>query len=45
MKNKIVSLLFLFLAIALIIVGINRNEVKTVYKKSSNICMECIGIG
>lgn len=40
-----VTLILLLLAVASCIFGVSRGEVKTVNKKATNICMECIGIG
>ena len=40
-----VTLILLLLAIASCIFGFSRGEGKTVSKKATNICMECIGIG
>ena len=48
MKRKMllaVKALLLALAIASFIFGISRGELKTVYRKASTICLECIGIG
>ncbi len=35
----------LALALVGIIVGINRQEVRTVFSKAIRICLECIGLG
>lgn len=43
-KNSIAAVL-LAAAILLMVCGVMREEVKTVFTKSVNICMECIGIG
>lgn len=43
-KNSITAIL-LIVAILLMVCGTMRGEVKTMFKKSVNICMECIGIG
>lgn len=43
-KNK-PALFLLLLSLALIGIGIYRDETATVLIKSINICLECIGIG
>ena len=48
MKRKVpmaVTLLLLALAIASCVFGVCRGELKTVYRKASTVCLECIGIG
>lgn len=40
-----VRVLVLMLAIASMGIGIARKEPHTVWKKATNICLECIGIG
>ena len=35
----------LIMSISFIIIGIYRDEVRIVFKKAINICLECIGIG
>lgn len=48
MRRKVhtaVTALLLALAIASFVFGINRGELKTVHRKASTVCLECIGIG
>ena len=40
-----VRVLVLMLAIASMGIGIARKEPHTVWKKATNICLECIGVG
>lgn len=40
-----VTVLLLAISIAMCGYGIYRDEVKTVFKKATAICMECIGLG
>ncbi len=40
-----ITIILLAAAAASCIFGASRGEMKTVYQKSSSICMECIGIG
>lgn len=35
----------LLLSIAFIITGLCQGEVRTIFNKAINICLECIGIG
>ena len=39
------SFIFLFLGIGLLVMGVFRTEQETVLMKAVNICLECIGIG
>ena len=43
-KTKL-GYLLIVLSIFLIMIGLYREEILTVYYKASAICMECIGIG
>lgn len=45
MIRYIICGILICVAIVLIVEGIARDEVATVFNKSTNICMECIGIG
>ncbi|WP_420376951.1 CD1871A family CXXC motif-containing protein [Romboutsia lituseburensis] len=45
MKDRFIKYIILFLSIGFIVFGVNRNEVKVVFNKAINICLECIGIG
>lgn len=49
MRNKIevrfVRYSILFLAAAVLTIGILNHEYKAVFDKAVNICLECIGIG
>ncbi len=44
-RKKLGTLLLLVLAAASLVFGIWRGELKTVYRKASSVCLECIGIG
>ncbi len=43
-RNK-AALLLIATAITFIAIGVWREEIETVFRKASNICMECIGLG
>ena len=48
MKRKAklaLAALLLALAVASCLFGISRGELKTVHRKASTVCLECIGIG
>ncbi|MEF9971454.1 MAG: CD1871A family CXXC motif-containing protein [Oscillospiraceae bacterium] len=45
MKNKIIPLLLLALALLMIGFGVFRGEGETVLAKAINLCLECVGIG
>jgi len=44
-KKTVICLIILICSLILINVGIMSEEVQTVENKSTNICLECIGIG
>ena len=43
--RKILSITLLCVFAAMFIVGMTTPEVGIVFKKATNICLECIGIG
>ncbi len=43
--RKLITAALLIIALGACIFGALRGEVRTVNKKSTNICLECIGIG
>jgi hypothetical protein len=45
MRDKFIKYSLLLLSIGFVTCGIYRNEVKVVFNKAINICLECIGIG
>lgn len=45
LKQRKTGVLLIFLGIALIMFGILRGEMHTVFMKAVNICLECVGIG
>ena len=45
MKKKIVSYALLALALAFIIVGIAQGGYQDILRRTTIICLECIGIG
>ncbi len=48
MKRRIpaaVTALLLILAMAACVFGAERGELRTIYRKASAVCLECIGIG
>ena len=46
MKRTIyIAVLLLLIGAVSVYFGIRRGEVQTVFQKSTNICLECVGIG
>ena len=43
--RKIISITLLCVFVTMFIVGMTTPEVGIVFKKATNICLECIGIG
>lgn len=44
-RSRILPWLVIALGIMAMILGAYRGEVKTMFEKAINICLECIGIG
>lgn len=44
-KSNWLPLALMGVALALIALGVGREETEQVYRKAVNICMECIGLG
>lgn len=44
-KKKILSLVIMLIAAAMIVLGVFREETVDVFNKAILICLECIGIG
>ena len=45
MKMQFVRYSILFIAVAILIIGILNREYEAVFNKAVKICLECIGIG
>ncbi|HIU46610.1 MAG TPA: thioredoxin [Candidatus Fimadaptatus faecigallinarum] len=45
MKRNAIALTLVILAAVMVCAGAWRGEVSTVFKKATNICLECVGIG
>lgn len=45
MKRNVLTWLILAVSAILIVTGISVGNVRTVFVKAINICLECIGIG
>ena len=45
LKSRALSLLIIFISMAMIYYGHSNGETKVVLNKAIRICMECIGIG
>lgn len=44
-RRKVVSVIIIIAAVAMVVFGVYRNEVTDVFNKAIRICLECIGIG
>ncbi len=44
-KRKFLFFVFLFLSVALIVLGLLGGEFRVVWQKAVTVCLECIGIG
>lgn len=45
LKKAAVQVFLLLIGMAMLVFGIWRNEVQTVFSKAIRLCMECVGIG
>ena len=44
-RTILIATLLLLIGAVSVFFGVRRGEVQTVYQKSTNICLECVGIG
>ena len=44
-KRQSLAILLIILAVGFMVLGLYRGEIAEVFLKSTNICLECIGIG
>ena len=44
-SRRVIALVLLIAAAAMIGLGLSGNDASVVWKKSTKICLECIGIG
>lgn len=44
-KRRVIGLVVIIIAAAMVVLGIFRDEVIDVFNKAIRICLECIGIG
>ena len=39
------ALVFIALAVIFLVIGVGQGEAEIVFRKATNLCMECIGLG
>ncbi|MDR0615293.1 MAG: hypothetical protein LBG29_00640 [Synergistaceae bacterium] len=44
-RRRALRAVFFVIAVAFILIGWHRGEIRTVFIKAATICLECIGIG
>lgn len=45
LRQNLPALLILLVGVLFLLLGLGRGEHQTVFRKASNLCMECIGLG
>ncbi len=45
LRRNAPALIVLAAGVCMIVLGVARGEMQTVWRKAVNICMECVGIG